>query len=304
MSTKLLLLSALAAMALTGCETPETPKTPDPSQYAISVNADTGGGTIAVMADGGEVSQAAAGTRITLTATESTGCEFVRWSITGVTISDPTVNPLTFPMPEGRVTVDAEFFVEINGVKWATRNVGAPGTFAATPKEPGMFYQWGRKRGWIKDPLTAYDENGKINGAVWDSTYEEGNTWSPENDPSPTGWRLPTLQDIVTFSPELGRVTAERIGEFTGEDSMIYAAGYKFTDTTTGASMFLPAAGFLSAGDGSWGNTQSYGTYWTSTESGTDYDGACSLNFVNTGEFAPFQEFHRANAFLVRPVKK
>jgi len=36
--------------------------------------------------------------------------------------------------------------VVINGVKWATRNVAAPGTFAANPQDAGMFYQWNRKR--------------------------------------------------------------------------------------------------------------------------------------------------------------
>ena len=37
--------------------------------------------------------------------------------------------------------------VSIIGVTWATRNVDAPGKFAATPEDPGMFYQWNRKVG-------------------------------------------------------------------------------------------------------------------------------------------------------------
>ena len=32
--------------------------------------------------------------------------------------------------------------VVINGVKWATRNVAAPGKFATSPEDAGMFYQW------------------------------------------------------------------------------------------------------------------------------------------------------------------
>jgi len=32
--------------------------------------------------------------------------------------------------------------VIINGIKWATRNVDMPGTFAANPEDAGMFYQW------------------------------------------------------------------------------------------------------------------------------------------------------------------
>ena len=38
--------------------------------------------------------------------------------------------------------------VVINGVKWATRNLDQPGTFAAKPEDSGMFYQWNRKKAW------------------------------------------------------------------------------------------------------------------------------------------------------------
>jgi len=38
--------------------------------------------------------------------------------------------------------------VVINGVKWATRNVDRPNTFAETPESAGMFYQWNDKIGW------------------------------------------------------------------------------------------------------------------------------------------------------------
>ena len=36
--------------------------------------------------------------------------------------------------------------VVINGVRWATRNVDMPGTFAETPESLGMLFQWNRKR--------------------------------------------------------------------------------------------------------------------------------------------------------------
>ena len=56
--------------------------------------------------------------------------------------------------------------VVINGVKWATRNVGEPGKFVANIEDAGMLYQWNRKIGWSStDPMK--DSNG---GANWDST--------------------------------------------------------------------------------------------------------------------------------------
>ena len=38
--------------------------------------------------------------------------------------------------------------VVINGIKWATRNIDAPGTFSVNPESLGMLYQWNKKIGW------------------------------------------------------------------------------------------------------------------------------------------------------------
>ena len=59
--------------------------------------------------------------------------------------------------------------VVINGVKWATRNVDIPGTFAANPEDAGMFYQWNRKIGWTcGEPMI--NSNG---GTMWDNSDTE-----------------------------------------------------------------------------------------------------------------------------------
>jgi len=79
-----------------------------------------------------------------------------------------------------------EVGVEINGVIWATRNVAEPGKFAAKPEDPGMFYQWNIKKAWkVTDPL----------GETWNTT-PPSNTWDPNNDPCPEGWRMPTRDDF------------------------------------------------------------------------------------------------------------
>ena len=38
--------------------------------------------------------------------------------------------------------------VVINGVKWATRNVGEPGRFVETYNQTGEYYQWNCRRSW------------------------------------------------------------------------------------------------------------------------------------------------------------
>jgi len=151
------------------------------------------------------------------------------------------INPLTYDPG-----------VVINGVKWATRNVDAPGTFAATPESPGMHYQWNCKKAW---PVT---------GAVtdWPTTptleLDTAMTWKKSNDPSPSGWRVPTWPELTKLCD--GKVSRAWVTQ-NGVDGM------KFTDKTTGASLFLPAVGFRTFGSMPFpGDIE--GNYWGSMRGG------------------------------------
>jgi len=82
--------------------------------------------------------------------------------------------------------------VVINGVKWATRNVDKPGTFAANPENAGMLFQWNRRVGWsATDPMINSND-----GSTWDYSESTGTTWEKSNDPSPIGWRVPSSDEI------------------------------------------------------------------------------------------------------------
>jgi hypothetical protein len=162
MNRKLLLFGALAAMFVAGCNEEDNPAgKPAPAEkYTISVTSGTGGAAVATVG-GAEVKEVAAGTNVILTATAEADYRFVRWNITGTSLADPVANPATLTMPEGDVSVMAEFEsfesipdVVIDGVKWATCNVDSPDTFASDPQSAGMFYQWNRFTGWSGiDPL-------------------------------------------------------------------------------------------------------------------------------------------------------
>ncbi|MCL2327908.1 MAG: fibrobacter succinogenes major paralogous domain-containing protein [Bacteroidetes bacterium] len=141
--------------------------------------------------------------------------------------------------------------VVINGVKWATRNVDAPGTFAKTPENAGMLYQWNRNIGW-----SAADPRVNSNGAtVWDVTVPSGTKWEKVNDPSPAGWRVPTSSEIYSLC------NREKVNvEWTTEKGI---TGMRFTDIVSGNSMFLPAINHRNNSDG----TLSYCLgYWSSTK--------------------------------------
>jgi uncharacterized protein (TIGR02145 family) len=178
-------------------------------------------------------------------------------------------------------------YVLINGVKWATRNVAAPGTFATNAYDAGDFYQWNSKVGW---PST-----GTVTG--WNRSWTGGytnpsstDTWTSANDPSPAGYRVPTYAEIQTLLD-----TTKVTHTWTTQNSI---NGEKFTDKTTGNSLFLPALGYRYGDDGTLINVGSNGFCWSSTASSSFY--AYYLYFYsNNGSLGSGD---RAPGLSVRPV--
>jgi uncharacterized protein (TIGR02145 family) len=187
--------------------------------------------------------------------------------------------------------------VRINGVIWATRNVDAPGTFAATPESAGKLYQWNRKVGWAA--------TGTVTG--WNSTNPTGTEWTAANDPSPAGWSVPTEAQIETLLASRDVWTTQ-----SG------VKGFLFTDRTTGQTIFLPAASERNGSDGSLRpsvvlgqytdgggthnvTTSPYGTYWSSTQ----YDTTSASSFYvhgNSNYFLRTRNIEKNNACSVRSV--
>ena len=173
--------------------------------------------------------------------------------------------------------------VVINGIRWATRNVNKPGTFATKPENAGMFYQWNRKIGWSStNPLVNSD-----GGTTWNSTNAQGTTWEPVNDPCPTGWRVPTheeLESLAAADNYWGKLNGVS-GRFFGSDEN---------------PLFLPAAGFrFNAFGAALTNVGTNGLYWSSTPNGTT--SAYYLGFKSNNE-DPYFAGIRADAFCIRCV--
>jgi uncharacterized protein (TIGR02145 family) len=207
--------------------------------------------------------------------------------------TDGTVFPYTIASVDSmsftKPTNTTDSGVVINGVKWATRNVATPATFAFNPEEAGMFYQWNSKIGW---PST-----GTVTGWIssWNGGYTTASatdTWTSANDPSPSGWRVPTLAEIKTLTAS-SKVTSR----WTTQNSVY---GEKFTDKTTGNSIFLPASGYR-ADDGTLRAEGSYGYYWSSTA----YD-VSNVYYLSFDMMMGPQDatYGRAFGLPVRPVAK
>jgi uncharacterized protein (TIGR02145 family) len=182
------------------------------------------------------------------------------------------------------VTVkDPPVYVFINDVKWATRNVDAPGKFANKPESAGMFYQWNRKVAW---PTT-----GTVTG--WDNTIPTGTKWEKANDPSPVGWRIPTEEEINKLRD------SEKVNYMYTKENNIN--GWKFIDKTTGDFLFLPTPGYRKAGDGMLFGVGSNAYYWINASfKDSENDTAGCLELDSFTMFGRYE--YRDSGFNIRSV--
>ena len=225
--------------------------------------------TIATVSDEGKVTANAVGT-VEITA------------IAGSKIATCTVTVTDDP-----TAVDQGII--INGIKWATRNVDTPGSFTQNPESAGMFYQWNRKIGWsATNPMINSDGS-----TTWDATVS-GTTWGATNDPSPVGWRVPTMDEIKTLfnTDKVNRETTTVNGKI----------GIKFTDIATGNTLFLPRCNFRESDTGVLDTSQNSGFYWSST---WDDDQNQAWNLIFGDATSASWEFTKsANAYNIRSVEE
>lgn len=173
---------------------------------------------------------------------------------------------------QNSATADAG--VEINGVRWATRNVDAPGRFVASPENSGLVFQWNRRQGWA------------ITGRVesWNPSPAAGESWTRENDPCPQGWRVPTIEELHALN-NAPSIWTER----AGVNGVLFG--------TAPNQIFLPIAGIRGT-HGALDTPGRLAYIWSSTP--TDRNASMSLRLQqgwNSVVRAP-----RAGAFTIRCV--
>lgn len=188
---------------------------------------------------------------------------------------------------------DALSGLQINGVRWATRNVDTRGKFADKPEDVGNRYQWNRLIVEIARP--------SIHPRGFNFGYATGYSWTGNYDPSPNGWRVPTINEIEKLLD-----STKVNNEWTTYNGV---KGRIFTDKTNGNSIFLPAVGYRDPNrdinrdppDGKLYNIGESGYYWSSASDGNS---VYARNLYFNGNYAVTNTSHRGNCLSVRSVAK
>jgi uncharacterized protein (TIGR02145 family) len=141
-----------------------------------------------------------------------------------------------------------------------------------------------------------YDWVTPSNGTLWNSGTESDPIKS-EYDPCPTGWRVPTSEELNSLVKNHSWATNDgQLGQwFTGSNA--YAAEVP--------KIFLPAAG-CRGGYGAHadsGQRNTHGYYWSSSASG-EAKTSHIFFFSNSGTISPSNVMYRNIAFSVRCVKE
>ena len=185
--------------------------------------------------------------------------------------------------------------VTINGVTWATRNVDAPGTFAAKATDRGMDYQWNRRIGWSYGTIES--RTSSPTGHSWDNTIPTGISWEAANDPSPTGWRVPTLEELQKL-----RNTGYTEAIINGILGCKFGNGNNtiFLPSTRPQAIVNTIIGYIRQGEA--------GNYWSATESGSSNAYYLTFSFAWDTE-KMYQIYNppastRSAPYPIRSVKK
>ena len=172
--------------------------------------------------------------------------------------------------------------VVINGIRWATRNVNTPGTFAAYAHSAGRLFQWGTYNGVVHH----WDNTTSGIPTDWNSSSNRV-AWTSANDPCPIGWRVPTRAEFDALI-NAGYEWTPR----NGVNGTVFGSGNN--------TIFLPAAGFRIT-PGTLYNVGLRGFYWSSSPS-TSVTPAAMFLHIQQGWSSVGSSAARAYGFSVRCV--
>jgi len=198
-------------------------------------------------------------------------------------------------------------YVEIGGVKWATKNVGA-----CDITDTGLYFQWGDTQGYTAAQcgsgegqkyfgLTDYKYGDGTSSMLTQMTKynsTDGKTVLEASDDAVMvnwggQWRMPTTAEYAALA---NAVTTAWTADYQGSG----VAGMICTDKADSSKvLFFPACGYCN--NGSVYIVGIDGNYWSSSLRSSSVRGACNLTF-NNGYVYWQNHYDRSYGFLVRGV--
>lgn len=206
---------------------------------------------------------------------------------------------------EQTITIIYKDYVEVNGIKWARTNLVADSTdstgmtskFARHSSDYGSLYQWGRKQAWkvgLPNVVTGLP-----------TTNVTGTVWPSNEDPSPSGWRLPTADDFESLYNNPYIKVHELSNSVGNIASGFFVGGVNYNEATmldSKGCVFLPIGGYRNS-SGQMLGLHTYMYYWSSSVGGSGNAQSYYLN-QNWNTSAPtISNAARSAAYSLRLVK-
>ena len=145
------------------------------------------------------------------------------------------------------------FGVILNGLRWAECNVGEFRQFSSSPDDIGCMYQFDNPTPW---PGTGDAAPSGYVGGWWDCGHS---SWEAEKDPSPEGWRLPTMQEFEALCGwDVGQKKyiwlEPSVSGFAVPGAVVGLSPEELAGATASdlkGGIFIPRSGYRAGGSGS-----------------------------------------------------
>ena len=174
-------------------------------------------------------------------------------------------------------------------VKWATCNHGAD-----KPEGYGDYYAWAEisVKEKYQTETYAFCGEGPYGFTKYNAGFKLNLLAEAEDDAVQAkignGWRMPTFVEMNELVQQCDWLLTTMNG----------VVGYKVTSQKNGASIFLPAAGYMEGGELCYTGTA--GRYWTATRH--PYHPNCAMNLFFSEEYHYAYFSRRYRGFPIRPV--
>ena len=185
-----------------------------------------------------------------------------------------------------------------------TKNAGDNMSIINGIQNPQNFYTWGGS--WSGTPPTGYSYYNLWSADNTTTGYNDNTVVKTVYDPCPVGFKMPASNAFTGFTSngqvQSGAANINANGTADSQDKFSAAYGHNFyTNSSKNATIFFPASGCRSNGDGSLVNVGYIGYYWSAVP--VSMVVGCSLifywNYVN-----PQDSNDRPVGFAARPVSE